>query len=73
MKILGLALGVFAVAAMMGTTQVEAQTAKEPKVKYVRKCKAGQVWNATATAAAGACEKKKVAKAKSKAKAKAKS
>ena len=39
---------------------------KEASVKYKRKCKPGQVWNASATLTAGACQKK-VAKAKSKA------
>lgn len=39
---------------------------KEAGSKYARKCKPGQIWNASATLTAGACEKK-VAKAKSKA------
>ena len=39
---------------------------KEATVKYKRKCKPGQTWNASATMSAGACVKK-VAKAKSKA------
>jgi hypothetical protein len=39
---------------------------KEAVVKYKRKCKAGETWNASATISAGACQKK-VAKAKSKA------
>ncbi len=39
---------------------------KEAVVKYKRKCKAGETWNASATISAGACQKK-VAKVKSKA------